>query len=75
MEAPNVACGDTSGCMYFALKVRALIWMVDQLGLTGQTEPNCVSHVTRQLTKLPQDMQAEFMRFYADYYSQFPVFP
>lgn len=63
MEAPNITRGDTNGFKQFALKVRALVGMLDQLGDNGQTELHCGSHVTRLLSKLPQDMPAEFKRF------------
>ncbi|XP_030609347.1 uncharacterized protein LOC115796997 [Archocentrus centrarchus] len=63
MEAPSVARGDVSGFKRFALKVRALVGMLDQLGDSGQTELRCGSHVTRLLSKLSPDMRAEFKRF------------
>lgn len=56
MEAPNIAHGDTSGFKWFALKVRALVGMLDQLGDSGKTELHCGSHVTWLLSKLPHDI-------------------
>ncbi|XP_065144932.1 uncharacterized protein [Paramisgurnus dabryanus] len=63
MEAPNIPRGDTSGFKLFALKVRALVGLLDQLGDSGKTELHCGSHVTRLLSKLPHDIRAEFKRF------------
>lgn len=63
MEAPNIARGDSSEFKRFALKVRALVAMLDQLGDTGKTELYCGSHVTRLMSKLPHDIRAEFKRF------------
>uniref|UniRef100_A0AAV2M2J7 Uncharacterized protein n=1 Tax=Knipowitschia caucasica TaxID=637954 RepID=A0AAV2M2J7_KNICA len=45
------------------LRVRALVDLLEQLGESGQTELCCGSHVTRLLSKLPQDMRAQFKRF------------
>lgn len=47
----------------FALKVRALVGMLDQLGAKGWTELKCGSHVSRLLVKLPHDLKANFRRF------------
>ena len=63
MESPNISRGDTTGFKRFALRVRALVGLLEQLGESGQTELSCGSHVTRLLSKLPQDMRAEFKRF------------
>lgn len=60
MDAANITRGDMCGLKLFALKVRALVGMLDQLGDNGQTELHCRSHVTQLLCKLPQDMRAEF---------------
>ncbi|KAK7880872.1 hypothetical protein WMY93_032490 [Mugilogobius chulae] len=63
MESSSIARGDTAGFKRFALRVRALVGLLEQLGESGQTELCCGSHVTRLLSKLPQDMRAEFKRF------------
>ncbi|KAG1941627.1 hypothetical protein F2P79_016033 [Pimephales promelas] len=47
----------------FALKVPALVGMLDQLGAKGLTELKCGSHVSRLLAKLPHDLKANFRRF------------
>lgn len=54
---------------WYALRVRALVGMLDQFGDSGQTELNCGSHVTKLLSKLPQDMR-EVLVPYASYHSQ-----
>ncbi|XP_077361612.1 uncharacterized protein LOC144006574 [Festucalex cinctus] len=63
MESSNIGRGDTTGFKRFALRVRALVGLLEQLGESGQTELCCGSHVTRLLSKLPHDMRAEFKRF------------
>lgn len=63
MEAPSVRTNDTSAFKRFALRVRALVGMLDQLGENGHVELQCGSHVSRLLLKLPQDMRAEFKRY------------
>lgn len=59
----NIEYGDSREFKLFTLRVRALVGMLDQFGDNGQTELHCGSHVTRLLSKLPQDMRAEFKRF------------
>uniref|UniRef100_A0A8C6TVN5 CCHC-type domain-containing protein n=1 Tax=Neogobius melanostomus TaxID=47308 RepID=A0A8C6TVN5_9GOBI len=44
MESPTVGRGDTSGFKRFALRVRALVGLLEQLGESGQTELSCGSH-------------------------------
>lgn len=63
MEAPNVCTNATSAFERFALRVRALVEMLDQLGPDGHVELQCGSYVTKLLLKLPQDMRAEFKRY------------
>ncbi|KAL2093214.1 hypothetical protein ACEWY4_010526 [Coilia grayii] len=63
MEAPNIRSHDAAAFKRFALRVRALVGMLDQLGDTGQTELQCGSHVSRLMSKLPPDLRAEFMRY------------
>ncbi|CAL9703521.1 unnamed protein product [Knipowitschia caucasica] len=63
MESANIPRGDSSAFKRFGLRVRALVGLLEQLGESGQTELCCGSHVTRLLSKLPQDMRAEFKRF------------
>lgn len=63
MDEPTIRSHDASGFKGFALKVRALVGMLDQLGVSGSVELQCGSHVTRLLTKLPHDLRAEFKRY------------
>lgn len=63
MDAPNTVCDDSHGFKLFALRVRVLVGVLDQLGDSGQTELHCGPHVTRLMSKLPQHMRAEFKRF------------
>ncbi|KAJ8403170.1 hypothetical protein AAFF_G00353870 [Aldrovandia affinis] len=51
------------GFRKFALRVRALVGMLEQLGEDGHIELRCGSHVARLLRKLPQDLRATFRRY------------
>ncbi|CAI5670381.1 unnamed protein product [Oreochromis niloticus] len=61
-ESP-VRSGDSRAFRLFALKVRALVGMLEQLGKEGRAELECGSHVTRLLSKLPHSLRAQFKRF------------
>lgn len=63
MDGPSIRSGDTRAFRLFALKVRALVGMLDQLGSPGRTELACGSHVSRLLAKLPHDLRANFKRY------------
>ena len=63
MEASSIRTNDAGAFKKFALRVRALVGMLDQLGDSGNIELQCGSHVTRLLQKLPQDMREEFKRY------------
>ncbi len=63
MDGPNIRSGDTKAFRLFALKIRALVGMLEQLGGHGRTELTCGSHVSRLLAKLPHDLQANFKRY------------
>ncbi|KAE8289495.1 hypothetical protein D5F01_LYC11197 [Larimichthys crocea] len=63
LAEPAVKSGDGRGFQLFALKVRALVGMLDQLGKEGRTELECGSHISRLLSKLPHDLRAQFKRF------------
>ncbi|KAE8281783.1 hypothetical protein D5F01_LYC19166 [Larimichthys crocea] len=63
MTEPAVKSGYGRGFRLFALKVRALVGMLDQLGKEGRTELECRSHISRLLSKLPHDLRAQFKRF------------
>ncbi|XP_073334837.1 uncharacterized protein [Pagrus major] len=63
LAEPAIKSGDSKGFRLFALKVRALVGMLDQLGREGRTELECGSHISRLLSKLPHDLRAQFKRF------------
>lgn len=63
MDGPNIRCGDVKSFRLFALNVRSLVGMLEQLGQRGQIELVCGSHVSRLLSKLPYDLNASFKRF------------
>ncbi|KAK7926211.1 hypothetical protein WMY93_008521 [Mugilogobius chulae] len=63
MDGSNIRSGDVKGFRLFALNVRSLVGMLQQLGLRGQVELTCGSHVSRLLSKLPHDLNASFKRF------------
>ncbi|XP_023811350.1 uncharacterized protein LOC111947519 [Oryzias latipes] len=63
MDEPNIRSNDTSGFRKFALRVRALVGMLEQLGDDGHIELQCGSHVARLARKLPQDLRAAFRRY------------
>ncbi|KAE8291493.1 hypothetical protein D5F01_LYC11101 [Larimichthys crocea] len=62
MEEPAMRAGDTVAFRRFALRVRALVGMFEQLGEDGRIELKCGSHVARLMKKLPQDLRATFRR-------------
>lgn len=62
MEEPVIRAGDTVAFRKFALRVRALVGMLEQLGEDGRIELKCGSHVARLMKKLPQDLRATFRR-------------
>lgn len=53
MEEPAIRAGDTVTFRRFALRVRALVGMLEQLGEDGLIELKCGSHVARLVRKLP----------------------
>ncbi|XP_024119318.1 uncharacterized protein LOC112140553, partial [Oryzias melastigma] len=63
MDEPNIRSNDTAGFRKFALRVRALVGMLEQLGDDGHIELQCGSHVARLTRKLPQDLRAAFRRY------------
>ncbi|KAL0151949.1 hypothetical protein M9458_052756 [Cirrhinus mrigala] len=63
MNGPKIKSGDIRSFRLYALQVRALVGMLDQLGAKGSTELKCGSHVSRLLAKLPHDLRANFRRF------------
>lgn len=63
MDGPDVRSGDGKAFRLFALRVRSLVGMLEQLGMRGRVELQCGSHVSRLLGKLPHDLTAGFRRF------------
>ena len=63
MDGPNIASGDIRAFRMFALRVRSLVGMLEQLGRKGNVELECGSHVSRLLGKLPHDLRSSFRRF------------
>lgn len=63
MNGPNIACGDQKAFRLFALKVRSLDGMLEQLGRNGFFELQCGSHVSRLLGNLPHDLRSGFRRY------------
>lgn len=63
MDEPSIRPGDTTGFRRFALRVRALVGMLEQLGEDGHIELQCRSHVARLTRKLPQDLRAAFRHY------------
>ena len=62
MDEPDVRSGDLKAFRRFALKVRALVGMLDQMEEEGAIELHCGSHVARLLSKLPHDLRSNFRR-------------
>ncbi len=62
MDAPDIKRGDREAFQRFALQIRALVGMLESLGVKGEVELKCGSHVARLLGKLPSKLQADFRR-------------
>lgn len=73
MDGPNISQGDVRAFRMFALKVRSLVSMLQQLGNKGYMELECGSHVSRLLCKLPHDLQTSFRRLSIP--NKFPSLP
>lgn len=71
-ESP-IKSDDSRGFCLFALRVRALVGMLDQLGKEGRAELECGSHVSRLLSQLPHDMRANFRRFINSLRTPIPI--
>ncbi|KAG1937623.1 hypothetical protein F2P79_018082 [Pimephales promelas] len=60
---PNVRSGDSRGFSQFAVRIRALVGMLQSWGHgEGARELACASHVHQLLSKLPPDQVASFAR-------------
>ncbi|XP_013856692.1 uncharacterized protein LOC106512669, partial [Austrofundulus limnaeus] len=73
MDGANVRDNDTASFRRFALKVRALVGMLDQLGQNGRIELTCGSHVTRLTSKLPHVLRTNFRRYALSQHIQVPT--
>lgn len=62
MDAPDIKRGDHESFQRFALQIRALVGMLETLGIEGEVELKCGSHVARLLGKLPPELRADFRR-------------
>ncbi|KAG5274636.1 hypothetical protein AALO_G00138470, partial [Alosa alosa] len=63
MDGPDIRrSGDLTSFCRFALRVRALVGMLAQMGDEGSIELHCGSHVARLLSKLPHDLRSNFKR-------------
>jgi len=63
LEGPNLKPGDVKAFKFFALRVRSLVSMLEQLGSEGASELECGSHVSRLQGKLPHELQISFKRY------------
>ncbi|KAI7800557.1 hypothetical protein IRJ41_006145 [Triplophysa rosa] len=63
MDGPNIKTGDVKAFKLFALRVRSLVSMLEQLGPEGTVELGCGSHVTRIQSKLPYELRTSFKRY------------
>lgn len=73
MDGPNIATGDTKAFRLFALRVRSLVGLLEQLGRKGEVELECGSHVSRLLGKLPHDLRSSFRRYIHPYLTSIPT--
>ncbi len=62
LEGPNIKSGDVKAFSLFALRVRSLVSMLEQLGSEGRAELECGSHVSRLQGKLPHELRTSFKR-------------
>lgn len=60
MDGPNIASGFIKAVRPFALRVRSLVGLLEQLSRKGEVEIECGSHVSRLLGKLPRDLRSSF---------------
>lgn len=60
IDGPVIRNDDSPGLHKFALRVHALVGMLEQLGDKGHVEFYCGSHVARLANKLPYDFRANF---------------
>ncbi|KAL7886009.1 hypothetical protein AOLI_G00063040 [Acnodon oligacanthus] len=58
MDSPDISRGDTAAFEKFALQIQSLVGILQTLGLEGEVELQCGSHVARLLSKLPPEQRA-----------------
>ncbi|RXN38437.1 hypothetical protein ROHU_001105 [Labeo rohita] len=63
MDGPNIRTGDVKAFKVFALRVRSLVSMLEQLGPEGTVELDCGSHVSQLQSKLPHELRTSFKRY------------
>ncbi|XP_035460710.2 uncharacterized protein LOC118283111 isoform X1 [Scophthalmus maximus] len=63
MDGPNIRTGDVKAFRSFAVQIRALVGILQQMGRQSWTELDSFSHATGLLGKLPYDLRANFYRF------------
>ncbi|XP_026115567.1 uncharacterized protein LOC113094113 [Carassius auratus] len=63
MDGSNIRTGDVKAFKLFALRVRSLVSMLEQLGAEGTVELDCGSHVSRLQSKLPHELRTSFKRY------------
>lgn len=62
LDGPEIRRGDTVAFQRFSLQVQSLVGLLQTLGLEGEAELNCGSHVARLISKLPAEQRADFRR-------------
>ncbi len=63
MDGPDIQGGDVKAFCLFALRMRSLVGLLEQLGERGCVELQCGSHASRLMCKLPHDLTASFKRY------------
>ncbi|XP_008403833.1 uncharacterized protein LOC103462653 isoform X2 [Poecilia reticulata] len=62
LDGPEIRRGDIAAFQRFSLQVQSLVGLLQTLGLEGEVELNCGSHVARLISKLPPEQRADFHR-------------
>ncbi|XP_032434006.1 uncharacterized protein LOC116729480 [Xiphophorus hellerii] len=62
LDGPEIRRGDIVAFQRFSLQVQSLVGLLQTLGLEGEVELNCGSHVARLISKLPPEQRADFRR-------------
>jgi len=61
MDPPDIKRGDHEAFQRFVLQIRTLVGMLKTLGIEGEVELKCGSHVARLLGKLPPELMMLIM--------------